>query len=232
MFIPLHDSKSLRYVRFQYMTVAIIAVTVIAYLLTSEGLFSEARQAAVLSFGMIPAVVTDAATLPVEYAVLPEEATLASYALLHGNFWHLAGNMLFLWVFGDNVEDAVGHFKFLVFYFSCAVGGALLHIAMMPDSEAPLIGASGATSGIVAAYLMLHPHVRLWVLAFGRIPIPIPALWALGAWIAYQFFAAVIADADDATAWWAHVGGILTGAVLILVMRRRGVPLFDRETAG
>ncbi|MCC2110524.1 MAG: rhomboid family intramembrane serine protease [Hyphomicrobiales bacterium] len=231
MFIPLHDSNPLNHVRFQFMTVAIIAVNVVAYFLTADGLFETVRQADVLSFGVIPAVITDAVNLPVEYVVLPEEITLVSYAFMHGDIWHLGGNMLFLWVFGDNVEDAVGHFRFLIFYLLCAIGGALVHIAVMPESQSPLIGASGATAGIVAAYLLLHPHVRLWVLAFGRFPIPISALWALSAWIIMQFIAIATSDAEDAVAWWAHVGGIVTGAVLILIMRRRGVPLFDRETA-
>ena len=231
MFIPLYDSNPLNHVRFQYVTVAIIVVTVIVYLVTSEG-FVEANRAAVISFGVIPAVITDARVLPPEYAILPEEATLVSYAFLHANFWHLAGNMLFLWVFGDNVEDAVGHVRFLVFYLLCAIGGALAHVAVSPNSELPLIGASGATAGIVTAYLILHPRVRVWVLVFGRIPLPISALWALGAWIGFQFIAVFGASGSGGVAWWTHIGGIVTGALLIPFMRRRDVPLFDRNPDG
>ena len=91
--------------------------------------------------------------------------------------------MLFLWVFGDNVEDALGHFRFLIFYLLCAMPGALLHGLVAPESEIPLIGASGAIAGVVAAYLILHPRVKIWILAFGRIPLRIPAYITLVLWI-------------------------------------------------
>jgi hypothetical protein len=117
---------------------------------------------------------------------VPEEATYITYAFLHGDIFHLGGNMLFLWVFGDNVEDALGHLRFLLFYLLCAAAGALMHGLLGPDSQVPLIGASGAVAGVVAAYLMLHPRVKVWILAFGRIPLRIPAYIALGLWILFQ----------------------------------------------
>ena len=98
----------------------------------------------------------------------------------HGDVFHLVGNMLFLWVFGDNVEDAMGHVRFLVFYLACGVFAGLFHAWMVPDSDMPLIGASGAVAGVIAAYLMLHPHVSVWVLAFKVIPLRITAGLALG----------------------------------------------------
>jgi membrane associated rhomboid family serine protease len=110
----------------------------------------------------------------------------------------------------------------------CAAAGALLHGLLIPRSQAPLIGASGAIAGIVAAYLMLHPKVKIWILAFGRIPLRIPAWVALALWIGFQF-AMLAFMGEDEVSWAAHVGGILAGAALVLVMRRRGVPLFDRE---
>ena len=94
--------------------------------------------------------------------------------------------MLFLWVFGDNVEDALGHIKFLIFYALCAVAGALLHGLIAPESQVPLIGASGAIAGVVTAYLMLHPRVKVWILALGRIPMRIPAYITLALWILFQ----------------------------------------------
>jgi membrane associated rhomboid family serine protease len=139
---------------------------------------------------------------------------------------HLIGNMLFLWVFGDNVEDALGHGRFLVFYLICGVAAALSHAAMLPESSDALIGASGAVSGVIAAYLMLHPRVGVWVLAFKFLPLKITAALALGIWIALQVVMVMLPQVGP-TAWWAHIGGLITGAILILVMRRRGVPLFS-----
>ena len=135
--------------------------------------------------------------------------------------------MLFLWVFGDNVEDAMGHIKYLVFYLVCGVAGGLAHALMLPASKLPLIGASGAVAGVIAAYLILHPRVLVWVLAFRFIPLRISAAWVLGVWVATQLFMVLI-NQPDQVAWWAHIGGMVAGAILILFMRRPGVPLFDR----
>ena len=134
--------------------------------------------------------------------------------------------MLFLWVFGDNVEDALGHFRFLVFYLLCAVAGAFVHGMAGPDSQAPLIGASGAIAGVVAAYLILHPRVKIWVLAFARIPLRMPAYIALALWIAFQFVMFAIGG-EDQISWGCHVGGIVAGAVLVFLLRRRGQPMLD-----
>jgi membrane associated rhomboid family serine protease len=136
--------------------------------------------------------------------------------------------MLFLWVFGDNVEDALGHFRYLVFYILCAISGALLHGLIAPASQEPLIGASGAIAGIVAAYLILHPRVKVWILAFGRIPLRIPAYITLGLWILFQF-TMLLLGGEDQISWACHAGGILAGAALVPILRRRGVPLLDRE---
>jgi len=141
--------------------------------------------------------------------------------------------MLFLWVFGDNIEDAMGHLKFLVFYLLCGICGGLTHAALMHAwnpgaAHVPLIGASGAVAGVIAAYLMLHPHVRVWVLAFRIIPLRITAMFALGVWVLSQFIMVLIPNVGP-VAWWAHVGGIIAGALLIPLMRRPGVTLFDRR---
>jgi len=159
---------------------------------------------------------------------VPDDLTFVTYAFLHIDFWHLASNMLFLWVFGDNVEDALGHVKFLAFYLICAAAGAALHGFVASSSEGPLIGASGAISGVVAAYFLLHPRVRVWVLVLFRIPLPLPAFIPLALWIVQQF-AMLALDLDGMVSWGAHVGGIIAGAILVLFMRRKGVPLFDRN---
>ena len=227
MFIPLHDANSLKHIRLQYVTFALIVVNVAAFAMTRlSGAGFE--QAAVIGLGYIPSTVFDIAERPDEWVLVPDDLTYITYAFLHGDIWHLGGNMLFLWVFGDNVEDALGHFRFLVFYLACAVAGAFAHGLVAPDSQAPLIGASGAIAGVVAAYLMLHPRVKIWVLALGRIPLRLPASIVLALWIAFQVFMMVVGG-DDEISWAAHLGGIAAGAVLVLFMRRRGVPLFDRE---
>lgn len=229
MFIPLHDKNDLDHIKVQYVTLALIAANVAVWLLgLAAGPGSDAMNAAVIGLGFIPAVANDYADLAPGLALVPDQATYLTYAFLHGNFMHLAGNMLFLWVFGDNVEDALGHLRFLFFYLLAAAAGAFAHALIVPQSEAPLIGASGAASALVAAYLILHPKVRLWVLAFGRFPLPLPAWLVLGAWIVFQI-AMLAANLDGEVSFAAHVGGIVAGAVLVLVLRRPGVPLFDRE---
>lgn len=226
MFIPLHDANSLRYIKLQYVTFGLIVANVLVFLLVNFQ-SEDFVQAAVFGLGYIPSVVFDTVELPPNFALVPEDLTYLTYSFLHGDIFHLGGNMLFLWVFGDNVEDALGHFRYLVFYFLCAAAGALVHGLAVPDSQTPLIGASGAIAGIVAAYLMLHPRVKVWVLAFGRIPLRIPAWFALAAWVALQF-GMFLWGGEEQISFAAHVGGIVAGALLILVMRRRGVPLFDQ----
>jgi len=227
MFIPLHDANHLRHIKKQYVTIGLIAANVIVYLMTAAGGW-QAAQAAAFSYGYIPSVAFDYAELPAELEAVPGIATYLTYAFLHGDIFHLGGNMLFLWVFGDNVEDAMGHVKFLLFYLACAVAGALLHGLAAPMSEVPLIGASGAVAGIVAAYLLLHPRVKIWILAFARIPLRIPAWIALVLWIGFQFVMFAIAG-EDQISWAAHIGGIVAGAILITIMKRPDVPLFDRN---
>ncbi len=226
MFIPLHDANSLDHIRLQYVTLSLIALNVFAYVITVAG-GDTFFEASVLGLGYIPAVMHDYADLAPSMVVVPEQATYITYAFLHGDIMHLGGNMLFLWVFGDNIEDALGHVKFLVFYLACAVAGAWLHGFLAPESDAPLIGASGAVAGIIAAYVILHPSVRVWVLAFGRIPLRLPAWIPLLGWVGLQF-AMLVAMPEDMVSWAAHAGGIVAGALLVLVLRRRGVPLFDR----
>ncbi len=189
---------------------------------------SQADDLATIMLGFIPAVAFEHAILPPALDFVPQEATFVTYAFLHIDVWHLASNMVFLWVFGDNVEDALGHFRFLVFYLLCAAAGALFHGLIDPVSEGPLIGASGAVSGIVAAYLLLHPRVRLWTLVFFRIPLPLPAFVPLILWVGQQFVMLAL-DMQGMISWGAHVGGILAGAVLVVFMRRKDVPLFDRK---
>lgn len=155
------------------------------------------------------------AQLPEGLAHVPAWATLFSNILLHANVAHLVENMLFLWVFGDNVEDAMGHARFLAFFFFlCGLGGSLFHAGIYPDSQQPLIGASEERHfRRHRLYLMIYPQVRIWGLAFNWIPIHIPALYALGGWILLQAAAAIF-GADGNVGWWAHLSGLATGAAL------------------
>jgi len=230
LFIPLHDANALRHIHIQWVTLAVIVANSAIWIATGTGLAGGelAIRDTVYGFGFIPAVALEG--VQNDFAVLPEGvypwSTYLTYAFLHGDFWHLLGNMLFIWVFGDNVEDAMGHVRFLVFFLLCAAAGALLHGVVQPSSQTPLIGASGAAAGVITAYLMLHPRVQVWVLALGRIPIRLSALWVIGAWIAFQFVNLAIADEGEVS-WAAHVGGIVAGVVLLPLFKRRGVKMFD-----
>lgn len=236
MFVPLHDTNPLKKIRFQYVTVGLIVLNVAVYAVLQTGWFVPLADEDVTAFAVIPAKLTadpggETAFFANGAVLVPERLTLVTYMFLHGGWIHLIGNMLFLWVFGDNIEDAMGHWRFIMFYLMCGIFAALLHSYMLPHSDLPLIGASGAVAGVIAAYLILHPRVKVWVLALWRIPIKITAAWALGIWILAQF-GNLLFENEEAVAWWAHVGGLVAGAVLILFMRRRGVVLFDRTRGG
>jgi membrane associated rhomboid family serine protease len=236
VFIPLHDTNPLKRIRYQYVTVALIAINVAIFVIFETGWFIPLDDENTAAFAVVPvklmaASATETSMFATGAFPIPERFTLISYMFLHGSWLHLIGNMLFLWVFGDNVEDAMGHLRFIMFYLMCGIFAAVLHTWMMPKSDLPLIGASGAVAGVISAYLILHPKVKVWVLALWRIPIRITAAWALGIWIAAQF-ANLLFDSAENVAWWAHVGGLAAGAVLILFMRRRGVVLFDKTRGG
>jgi membrane associated rhomboid family serine protease len=227
MFVPLHDENSLKSIRFQYVTILLIAINVIVYFLET----ARMDEVAIAGFAIIPKELFDTSLLPFSVdtvgPAVPERLTLLTYMFFHGDILHLAGNMLFLWVFGDNVEDAMGHIKFLLFYLACGVFAGLVHAWIEPSSDIPLIGASGAVAGVIAAYLVLHPRVRVWVLALKAIPLRISAAFALGLWILIQVVMVLLPQVGP-VAWWAHIGGLIAGAVLVLFLRRPGVPLFDR----
>ena len=174
---------------------------------------------------MIPLVVRDIIPQPLPW--VPDLVPLITYAFLHGDWMHLLSNMLFLFIFGDNIEDALGHFRYFVFYLACAILAAGAHMLFNLDSNGPLIGASGAVAGVLGAYVVLYPHARVFVLAriVIPIPLPVPAFWFLGFWIGTQVFFAFFSG-GGVVAWWAHIGGVLAGALLAIVLKRREIPLF------
>ena len=227
MLIPLHDDNPLRHIRFQYVTVAIIALCVAVFLYQAT-LDAKAERIFVMSFGAIPAAVFGLAERGAEIAAIPSSATLLTSMFLHGGFMHLAGNMLFLWVLGDNVEDAMGHSRYVVFYLLAGLAAALTHAGFEPASKIPMIGASGAISGVIGAYLVLHPQAPIKTLVV-RFIVYLPAWVVLGLWIAFQVFNATMAPKGaGGVAWWAHIGGFVAGAILIFFFRKRDVPLFDK----
>ena len=225
--LPLYDDNPHHRIPFQYVTVGLIVLTVLVYVVQSAMTGREGREL-IVGLGVIPAVITGDKVLPAELHMVPAWATLVTSAFLHGGFWHVAGNMLYLWIFGDNIEDAMGHIRFLAFYLLCAVAGGLAQVAMDPESVVPMIGASGAISGVLGAYLLLHPRRKVHVLIFFR-TVPLPVWLVLGAWILFQIGSvSILLDEGSNTAFWAHIGGFAAGLILVVPLRHKSVPLFGR----
>jgi membrane associated rhomboid family serine protease len=227
VFMPLSDQNRRIWIGFHYVTVALIAACVVIFAWE----FSTDADGTVRIFyglGMIPAVITGTVILPPELVMVPSALTLITSVFLHGGFWHLIGNMLFLWVFGDNVEDAMGHRRFIAFYLLCGVLASLVHLMSDPGSQIPTVGASGAISGVLGAYFVLHPKAKIWVLVFSVVPLKLPTYAVIGGWAALQLFNAVnVHSGTSGVAWWAHIGGFAAGAALIRFFKYEHVPLWD-----
>jgi membrane associated rhomboid family serine protease len=212
--IPLKDDIPAR--RPPIVTVALISINCLAYFyLLSLG---DAYQLALVKWGTIPFEVTHMQELTPELGS-PIILTLFTAMFLHGGLLHLGGNMLYLWIFGDNVEDQLGHVKFLVFYILCGLEASLLYVLTTPDSQVPMIGASGAIAGVLGAYVIRFPRARIltliWFGFFIRI-VAIPAFFVLGFWFVLQLLFALpsIGSTSGGVAFFAHVGGFLAGIVL------------------
>jgi membrane associated rhomboid family serine protease len=221
MFIPLHDDTPLKVIRFQYVTFTIIAINVAVFLLFGAFQGDAFRSTMAEGFGLVPQEFLKALSVPVHHRPVPELTTAFTSLFVHGGWMHLIGNMLFMWVFADNVEDAFGYLGFACFYLICGLLGGLAHVFMMPHSDQPLIGASSAVSGVLAAYVVLYPKARVWILLFMRIPLPLPALWVLGGWFLIQVFGVAAALPGEDVAFWAHIGGFGAGLVITLLLRRQ-----------
>ncbi len=219
-FLPLFDRNPRIRIERPWITYGLIALCVLVFLYEISGNTRE-FQRAVFTYGTIPAVLLGDRQ-PAAWMLTPWLTVLTSM-FLHGSWWHLIGNMLFLRVFGDNTEDAMGHGRFLIFYLLCGVGATLAHAVAQPGSLQPMVGASGAISGVLGAYLLLHPRATIMALV-GWLVIPVPAYLMLGIWALFQLFSALgSGGATSGVAWWAHVGGFLLGMAL--------TPLFKRATA-
>jgi membrane associated rhomboid family serine protease len=234
--IPLKDDVASS--RVPVVTIALIGLNVVAFLyqislqVAEYPQLSRAAEQLVFEFGVIPCRLTGGCASPMDFP--SPVLTIFTSMFLHGGLFHLVGNMLYLWVFGDNVEDRLGHGRFLLFYLVCGVAAALGQTATAPASRVPMIGASGAVSGVLGAYLILFPYAGvLTLITFGfffRI-IRIPALIVLGFWIVIQLVNGAITftgalERGGGVAWFAHLGGFLAGVVLLFLVRpRRGVRL-------
>lgn len=232
VFIPVTDTNRRFWIQYHYITLILIALCIAVFGLQAAG-GEEDYLRLVYGLGTIPSVLFGLATLPDELTLLPGWLTLLTSMFLHGGFAHLAGNMVFLWVFGDNVEDAMGHRRFVIFYLFCGVIAALAHAIVDPSSEVPMIGASGAVSGILGAYFVLHPRVQVWIIVFAFIPVRLPTFLVLGAWAVMQVIFSLWGGEESASvAWWAHIAGFAAGALLIRYFRYPHVALWDTSEGG
>jgi membrane associated rhomboid family serine protease len=219
--IPLRDDNPT--VLWPFVTISLIAINVAAFIYQMSLVIVDPglEQALIYRLGMVPAVITQ--------GVIPGSAgysTIITSMFLHGGLMHIMGNMLYLWVFGNNVEDSMGHARFTGFYLLTGVLAAAAHIALQPTSTVPTIGASGAVSGILGAYLVLHPHARVkTLLPLGIVftIVYLPAWFLLIVWIGLQVLSQVFTPvAPDAggVAYAAHIGGFVAGVVLIPLFRK------------
>ncbi len=225
--IPLHDDNPTTIQ--PVVTIALIAACTLVFLWQLT-LGPRTGQALVFALGMIPAVLFDQARLPPELQLVPTQMTVLTSMFLHGGWMHLLGNMLYLWIFGNNVEDSMGHGRFIVFYLLSGISAALVQALFNPLSEIPMIGASGAISGILGAYLLLYPHARVLVLVplgFFITTLYLPASLVLAFWFLIQLISSAATDgANGGVAFFAHVGGFVAGMAMLPLFKYRHIRLF------
>ena len=213
--IPIRDDNPAR--RPPLLTWLFIAVCVVVFLW--EWSLGPAVQQAIFGYGLIPARLLQGAVLPPEVATVPALLTVFTSMVLHGGWMHLLGNLLYLWIFSDNVEDRMGHGRFLLFYLLCGVAAALAQALPAPDSTIPMVGASGAISGVLGAYLVLFPQARVTVvipLGFYLHVTRLPAVAVLGLWFAMQLLSeALSGGTGGGVAFRAHIGGFVAGLLLV-----------------
>ncbi len=214
LILPIGDNLRLRHV--PAVTLVLIAINVVVSVIALSISQAEATRM-ILAYGLIPIRLFENVRAPAG-AIDPWASVLTSM-FLHAGVLHLAANMLFLWIFGANVEEAIGKLRFLALYLCAGAAAALTHASLAATSRVPMIGASGAVSGILGAYLLLFPgalvRVLFWVLFFVRIAL-VPAVWWILGWLALQIGSAALADpAMPGVAWYAHLGGFMAGLVIL-----------------
>jgi len=224
--IPLHDDNPTK--TFPLLTIMIIVICVLVFLWQLS--LGKNMHAATLSLGMIPAVLFNFTHLPQALVTVPPIASVFTSMFLHGGWMHLLGNMLFLWIFGNNIEDAMGRTRFIIFYLLCGVAAAMAQALPNPQSTLPMIGASGAIAGVLGAYLMLYPRAKVLVLiplGFFITTWRIAAGWVLGFWFLIQLYSS-LGDNSGGVAFSAHVGGFISGILLVSVFKQKHIPLFAK----
>jgi membrane associated rhomboid family serine protease len=236
MVIPLHDDNPTT--TRPLVTVGIIVLCTLVYIFQHLLLSKAGTQQVAYAFGVVPAVLTGREFLPVQMQLIPAWASAFTSLFLHGGFWHLAGNMLYLWVFGNNIEEAMGHVRFLIFYLLCGLAAVAAQVLLNPAAEIPMVGASGAISGVLGAYMLLFPRARVLLgLPLGFLIVQLgrfPAIWVLAAWFLMQLIMGSIAaaqapgDSEGGIAFGAHLGGFIAGLAFVTVFKRRAVPLWRR----
>ena len=206
------------------LVITIITLCIIIWFWQS-GLGYQGNNTVIVNFGLTPKVFLAEPLLSF--------FTLFTSMFMHGGFMHLAGNMLYLWIFGDNIEGALGHFRFILFYFLCGIAAAFTQILSAPDSAIPMIGASGAVSGVLGAYLIFYPHARIRTFVFLGIFITflrLPAVLLLGFWILGQVISAVVSNpSSPGVAWFAHLGGFFMGMLLAPLLKKPNISIFQKS---
>jgi membrane associated rhomboid family serine protease len=223
--LPLYDDNPT--VRDPIVTYLVIGLCVGAFLWQ----LGQDERAVLYGYGMIPAHLFGLWRPPRAFQVMPAWTTLVTSMFLHGGWLHLIGNMLFLWIFGNNIEDVLGHWRYLLFYLLCGVVAALTQAFSSYGTHVPMVGASGAIAGVLGAYLLLYPnanvHVFVWIVIFFRI-VSVPAWIMLGLWFALQILSGLErSPGTPGVAFWAHVGGFVSGIVLVIWLRPRGLALLQ-----
>ena len=229
--IPLHDDNPTKLT--PVVTIAFIAVCTLVFLYQAS-LSVDPDNTFVFQYGAIPALLFGQADLPETVVPIPAYATLITSMFLHGGWMHLIGNMLYLWVFGNNIEDVMGHARYVVFYLACGILAALSHALTDPSSPIPMVGASGAISGVLGAYVLLFPRARILVLMPGLGVTKVPAGIVLGMWFVMQLLSGgmSIGSQGGGVAFFAHIGGFIAGMALIGLFKRRDVSFFAPSNGG
>ena len=229
--IPLNDDNPTE--RTPVVTIAFIAACVLVFFYQAS-LPAGSGDTFVFQYGAIPALVFGQADLPEMDVAIPAYTTLVTSMFLHGGWMHLIGNMLYLWIFGNNIEDVMGHAKYVVFYLTCGILAALSHALTDPSSLVPMVGASGAISGVLGAYVLLFPRASVLVLMPGLGATRVAAGIVLGMWFVMQLLSGgmSIGGTGGGVAFFAHIGGFVAGMALIGLFKRRDVPYFAPSQRG
>lgn len=222
IFLPLSDEAPLDHRFVPYGVWSAIALCTAIFILFQADVIFALEPAFSLGFGLIPQVFSGQAELAPGITAAPVLTTPVTSLFLHGGALHLIGNMLFLWIFADNVEEAMGTPAFILFYLAAGAAAGIAYALATPDSPAPLIGASGAVAAILGAYLVLYPQVKVFGLALNILPMRIPAFWFIAAWFIFQIGHALY-DKDRSVAWIAHIAGLVIGALAVLALRIRPI---------